>query len=92
MVLAITCGFVHSSLQGDEDHHEVVFRLYEGANPQESGENHVGKLYVFVYGHPFNTTFKTTVERFDWYEDGSFDVITADGQRHHVTPPENKLF
>jgi hypothetical protein len=91
VALAISCGFVRASARGDVDFYEVVFRLYEGANPQEIGENHVGKLYVHVHGHPFNTTFKTTVERFEWYEDGSFDVITANGERHHITPPESKF-
>jgi hypothetical protein len=91
VALAISCGLVRASLRGGEDHYEVVFRLYEGANPQETSENHIGKLYVLVYGHPFNTTFKTTVERFEWYQDGSFDVITANGERHHVTPPESRF-
>jgi len=86
VALAISCGLVRANLRGGEDYYEVVFRLYEGANPQETGENHAGKLYVYVHGHPFSTAFKTTVERFEWHEDGSFDVITASGERNHVTP------
>ena len=86
VALAISCGLVRASLRGGKDHYEVVFRLYEGTNPQETGENHIGKLYIYVHDHPLNTIFKITVERFKWYEDGSFDVITADGEKHHVAP------
>jgi len=82
VALAISRGLV----RGGEDYYEVVLRLYQGANPQQTNENHVGKLYIAVLGYPDHTTFRTSVERFEWYEDGSFDVITADGERHHVTP------
>jgi hypothetical protein len=86
VALAISCGLVRGSRSGGEDYYEVVIRLYEGTNPQETNENHVGKLYIAVFGYPYNTTFKTRVEKFEWYEDGSFDVIAANGERHHVTP------
>lgn len=86
VALAISCGLVRGSRSGGEDYYEVVMRLYEGVNPQETGEKHVGKLYIAVFGYPPNTTFKTRIERFEWYEDGSFDVITANGERHHATP------
>jgi hypothetical protein len=85
-VLFIHCGRVRASLQGGKDYYEIVGRLYKSDNPQETGENHVGKLYINVFDHPFNTIFKTSVEKFEWYEDGSFDVITANGERHHITP------
>ena len=83
VALGISCGLVRASLRGGEDHYEVIYRLYESANPQETGEMHIGKLCVHVYGHPLNTTFKTTVERFEWYRDGSFDMITAKGIISH---------
>lgn len=83
--LAISCGLVRGSLRGGEDHYEVVIRLYESANPQQTGENHIGKLYVRVFGSKGSYMFHTYVEKFHWYPDGSFDVIAPDGTRHRVT-------
>ena len=85
--LSISCGLVRDSLQGGQDHYEVVLRLYESANPQQTGENHVGKLYMRVFGQKGSYQFKPYVERFEWRSDGSFDVIAPDGTRHHVTKP-----
>ncbi len=80
------CGLVRASRQGGEDHYEVVFRLYESSNPRETGENHIGKLYVRVFGQHGNYRFVPYVERFEWHADGSFDVIAPDGTKHRVKP------
>jgi len=79
--LAISCGLVRASRHGGEDHYEVVFRLYESANPRETGENHIGKLYIRVFGYPGNYRFQPYIERFEWHPDGSFDVIAPDGAK-----------
>ena len=84
VALAISCGLVRGSVRGGEDYYEVVLRLYQGANPQQTNENHIGKLYIAMLGHPNRMTFRTSVERFEWYEDGSFEVITAEGERRHI--------
>jgi len=86
-ILFIHCGQVRASRHGGKDYFEVVGRLYESANPKETGENHIGKLYIYVHDHPDATRFSTTVERFEWYADGSFDIILPDGQRIRRTPP-----
>lgn len=82
--LAISCGLVRGSLHGGEDHYEVVIRLYESANPQQTGENHIGKLYIRIFGATGKHQFQSYVERFHWHPDGSFDVIAPDGTKHHV--------
>jgi len=84
-ILFIHCGVVRA--RGGKDYFEVVGRLYESANPKETGENHIGKLYVYVHDHPQATRFTTTVERFEWHDDGSFDIILPDGERIKRTPP-----
>lgn len=89
--LAIHCGLVRGSLHGGEDYHEVVVRLYESANPQQTGENHVGKLYVHVFDRSGNFRFQASVEHFHWHADGSFDVITADGTTRHISMPSSEL-
>lgn len=88
-ILFIHCGLVQASQQGGEDYFEIVGRLYSTYHPNQNEEKHEGKLYVYVYGHPNSTRFETLVEHFEWYPDGSFDVITPDGQRHKVNPPQN---
>lgn len=87
-ILFIHCGLVRASLRGGEDHYEVVGRLYSTYHPNHNEEKHEGKLYVRVYGKPASPRFETLVEKFEWYPDGSFDVLTPDGQRHRVTPPK----
>jgi len=82
-VLFISSGRVQSDRQGDQDYFEVVGRLYASGNPRETGENHIGKLFVHVYNHPHNTEFTTTTEQLEWHADGSFDTITEDGTRFH---------
>ncbi len=87
--LAISCGLVRASLHGGEDHHEVVIRLYASTNPQETGENHVGKLYVRVFGEYRSCRFQTYLERLAWYADGSFDIISPEGERVRINPPRD---
>lgn len=89
-ILFIQCGQVRGSLRGGKDYYEIVGRLYESDNPQETGENHVGKIYIYVHDHPHATRFETSVERFEWYPDGSFDVILPDGQRIRRKPPSSQ--
>lgn len=84
--LAISCGLVRASRNGGEDHYEVVMRLYESSNPKETNENHVGKLYVRVFGQGGGYRYIPYVERFEWHADGSFDVIAPDGTKHRVKP------
>ena len=69
-----------------EDRYEIVGRLYSTNNPQQNGENHVGKLFIYVYGYPDSIRFETVVEQLEWYADGSFDVISPDGSRHLYKP------
>lgn len=82
------CILIRGSLRGGKDFYQAVARIYESANPQQTGEKHVGKLYVSVYDHPYATRFETKVERLEWYSDGSFDVIEPDGQRTRFTRPQ----
>lgn len=72
--LVISCGLVRASLHSGEDHHEVVTRLYASANPGETCENHVGKLYVRVFGEYGSCRFQTYLEGRAWYADGSIDI------------------
>jgi hypothetical protein len=76
-VLFINCGLVRASLRGGQDHYEVVGRLYESSNPKETGENHVGKLFVHVYNYPHATIFKPSCELLKWRADGSFDISSV---------------
>ena len=62
-VLFIHCGLVRESQRGGKDHFEVVGRLYKSDNPRETGEDHVGKLFVRVYGYPNDTRFEASVEK-----------------------------
>lgn len=84
-MLFIHCGRVRASRRGGKDYYEVVGRLYESDNPQQTGENHVGKLYIHVYDYPHATRYKTSVERLEWHADGSFDIITSDGVNRGFT-------
>jgi hypothetical protein len=90
LILFIHCGQVRASLRGEKDYFEVVGRLYESENPQETGEKHIGKLYINVFDYPQATRFATLVERLEWYSDGSFDIILPDGERIHRTLPSSR--
>lgn len=82
------CIFTRGSLRGGQDYYQVVGRIYESANPQQTGEKHFGKLYVSVYDHPHATRFESKVERLEWYPDGSFDLIEPNGERTRFTRPQ----
>ena len=88
-VLFISCGLVRSDVRfpGMAPYLDVVGRLYASDNPQESSENHIGKLYVWAHDHSAATRFETKCERLEWHPDGSFDVIEPDGRRTRITPP-----
>ena len=83
-VLFIQSGQVRANRQGGRDYYEIVGRLYTSENPRQTGENHIGKLYVHVYNHPHDTEFKTTTEKLEWHPDGSFDIISENGERFHT--------
>lgn len=86
-LLFIHCGQVKGSLRGGEDYYQAVGRIYSSANPEAENENHIGKLYVDIYGHPNRIRFETKVERLEWYPDGSFDVIEPNGQKTRFDRP-----
>lgn len=87
-LLFISCGQVRGNLRGGEDYYQAVARIYKSSDPQGNDENHIGKLYVDVYGHPGNIRFETKVERLEWHPDGSFDVIEPNGQRTRFKRPD----
>src|ERR1041384_7784303 len=47
-------------------------------------EKHKGKLYINVYETSGSLRFEAKVERFEWHANGSFDVISQDGNRKTV--------
>jgi hypothetical protein len=74
---------VPASEPGEQDYFQIEGRLYASANPRETGENHIGKLYVNVHNHPDNTEFRTATVKLVWHSDGSIEFITEDGKRVH---------
>jgi hypothetical protein len=86
-VLFIHCGGVRTSLGGAMDYLEIVGRLYSSANPQQTNEKHVGKLYIRAHGSPENPRYETSIEQMEWHPDGSFEVIQPDGTRTRVIRP-----
>ncbi len=52
-ILFIHCGYINNRKNGDNCY-EAVGRLYESNNPEDTGEDHIGKLYINVYDHPKN--------------------------------------
>ncbi|OGU57363.1 MAG: hypothetical protein A2V66_03270 [Ignavibacteria bacterium RBG_13_36_8] len=90
-ILFIHCGLVRASLRGSDDYYEVVGRLYSTYHPNQNEEKHVGKLYVRIHGNSIPLRFETLVEKFEWFPDGSFDVITPDGKKNRVTSPKQHL-
>jgi hypothetical protein len=63
-ILFIHCGLVRASLRGKEDYYEVVGRLYFSYHPEQNEENHIGKLFINIFGHPNNIRYETKVEKF----------------------------
>jgi len=84
-VLFIQCGYINNRKNGD-DCYEIIGRLYESNNPRETGENHIGKLYIYVYGHPENVRYETYYEQLEWRPDGSFYVVTQSDEIFHYDP------
>lgn len=91
-ILFIHCGLVRASLRGGEDHYEIVGRLYSTYHPNQNDEKHIGKLYIRVYSDINNPRFETYAEKFEWYPDGSFDIISPDGTHHRITKTNNNNF
>jgi len=87
-ILFISCNLVRGSTKGGEDYYEIVGRLYSTYHPNQNQEKHEGKIYIYIYSYPNSPRFEVSIEKIEWYPDGSFDVITPDGQRHRVTPPK----
>ena len=85
-LLFIHCGEVRTTSDCGKGYFELVGRLYKTDRPKETGEDHTGKLYVYVHGFPHATWFETIVEQLEGYSDGSFDVIASDGKRTKVYP------
>lgn len=84
-LLFIDCGLVRGDLNsGGHDYYQVIGRLYESADPEGEDEKHKGKLYINVYETSGSLRFEAKVERFEWHADGSFDVISQDGNRKTV--------
>lgn len=87
-ILFIHCGFIKNRKDGD-DCYEVVGRLYESDNPRETGEDHIGKLYIYVYDYPENVRYETFYEQLEHRPDGSFYVITQSKEMLHFKPRNN---
>jgi len=84
-VLFINCGYIKNRKHGD-DCYEAVGRLYESNNTRETGEDHIGKLYIFVYNHPENVRYKTFYEQLEHRTDGSFYIVTQSKELYHYKP------
>ena len=84
-VLFIYCGYIENRKNGD-DCYEAVGRLYESNNPRETGEDHIGKLYIYVYDHPENVRYETFYEQLEHRPDCSFYVITQSKEMFHFKP------
>lgn len=61
-VLFIHYGLIRASLRGGEDHYEFMGRLYSSTNPQETGEQHIGKLFIWAYGSRDCPRYETKFE------------------------------
>jgi hypothetical protein len=79
-VLFIHYGLVKSS----NPYHEIVGRLYSSEHPQETDENHIGKLYINVFVYHDNVNYETSYEQIKWKEDGSFYTVTQDKEVFHT--------
>jgi len=87
-VLFIHCGYIKNRKHGD-DCYEAVGRLYESNNPRETEEDHIGKLYIYVYDHPENVRYETFYEQLEHRQNGSFYVITQSKEIFHYKPRKN---
>ena len=81
-VLFIHCGYIKNRKHG-ADCYEAVGRLYKSNNPRETGKNHIGKLYIYVYDHPHNIRYETSYDQLENRPDGSFYVITQSKHMFH---------
>ena len=84
-VLFIHCGFIDKGKRGS-DYYEIVGRLYESENPRETGENHIGKLYIYVHNFPSDIRYETYYEQLEWRPDGSFYIVTQSKEMFHYKP------
>lgn len=78
-----TILFIHCNKLG-YDKYEACGRLYASDNPQATGEEHIGKLFIRFEGTYEGKRYKTTVEQLEYHSDGSFTIITEDGARNHI--------
>lgn len=68
----------------DYDKYECCGRLYASDNPRDTGENHIGELFIRFTGSSGGKEYKTIIEVLEWHSDGSFTIITEDGVRNHI--------
>ena len=83
--LFIHCGYITKGKRGN-NYYEIVGRLYESENPRETGENHIGKLYIYVHNFPSNVRYETYYEQLEWRNDGSFYIVTQSKEIFHYKP------
>lgn len=82
-----TVLFIHyGSIKGQNQHQEIVGRLYSSENAKETNEKHIGKLFINVFGSGQDIKYEAYCEELIWNEDGSFDIVTNDDQVIHTTP------
>ena len=74
-VLLINCG----PNPDNPDGMIIIGRLYRSANPQETKENHIGKLYIEISGSEDDLVFKTRLDYFKWHDDKNFTVSDESG-------------
>lgn len=78
-----TILFIHCNKLG-YDEYEACGRLYASDNPQATGEDHIGKLFIRFEGSYEWEKYKTSVEQLEYHSDGAFTIITEDGVRNHI--------
>ncbi len=78
-----TILFIHCTKLG-YDEYEACGRLYATNNPKNTGENHIGELFIRFTGSSEGKEYETTIEILEWHSDGSFTIITEDGVRNHI--------
>lgn len=89
-LLFIDCGLMTGDVRsGGRDYYQAIARMYESPDSQGENETHKGKLYVNVLEGDGVMRFETKVEKFEWYPDGSFDVISPSGERKRIAVRPN---
>jgi len=78
-----TVLFIYCNNRGF-DEYECCGRLYASDNPKETGELHIGKLFITFSGSSEGKNYKTIIEILEHHKDGSFTIITEDGKRNHI--------